>query len=280
MAEIDEARRAALLEQGYTLFPGVLSTEELERLRAVSARLLEERAAEQAWFKTQGSMIPATADASFAELIAHERALGALAALGMDAPAYTNGYVISKPGGSPRLFWHYDWFAWDDPSAFAEAPPQVFAMYYLSDTRRENGCLRVIPGSHRRHDELHDLLKEPHGADLMLMTDPDDVAFSDRPNEADVPVEAGDLIVGDARLLHAAHANGTGARRTLITLWYQPDPQSLPESVRAHLVEKTQGVPDDWPEAARAKVERLHPTYDGEAAPHPRVLYRRQEAHA
>ena len=34
-------------------------------------------------------------------------------------------------------------------------------------------------------------------------------------------VRAGDLIIGDARMLHAAHANTSDARRTVITLWFQ-----------------------------------------------------------
>ena len=38
------------------------------------------------------------------------------------------------------------WF-WDEDVAYAKYPVQLFAMYYLTDTRRENGCLRVIPGS-------------------------------------------------------------------------------------------------------------------------------------
>lgn len=113
-------------------------------------------------------------------------------------------------------------------------------MYYLSDTRHEYGCSRAILGSYWQHDELHDLLKERHRADLMLMTDPDDVAFSDKPNQADVPATAGDLFVGDAGLLHIAHANGTH-----VSLWYQPDPQSLTQSVRARLFAKTKGMPDE-----------------------------------
>ena len=40
-----------------------------------------------------------------------------------------------------------DGWYWDEDVAYAKYPVQLFAMYYLTDTRRENGCLRVIPGS-------------------------------------------------------------------------------------------------------------------------------------
>ena len=36
----------------------------------------------------------------------------------------------------------------------------------------------------------------------------------------DVCVQPGDVILGDARLLHAAHPNHSAERRTGITLWY------------------------------------------------------------
>ena len=81
-------------------------------------------------------------------------------------------------------------------------------------------------------------------------------------------------VIGDARLLHAAHANASNERRTVITLWYQPDFARLPERVQAQMVKKTHAIPDDWPESARAKVRALQPSYNGSAEPYGRDLYR------
>ena len=106
---------------------------------------------------------------------------------------------------------------------FAAVPPQVFLMYYLTDTSRENGCLRVIPGSHTRHNPLHDVLAEPHSEVLGRAESLDRAEFGRRPDEVDVPVRAGELVIGDARLLHASHPNGSDRHRTVLTLWYQPD---------------------------------------------------------
>src|SRR5690606_33776151 len=128
----------------------------------------------------------------------------------------SDGYIISKPPHSPRLFWHYDWFAWEDPRSYEPIPPQVFLMYYLSDTTPMNGCLRVIPGSHREHNPLHDLIDAPHSQTLAQGDHLNSVEFSNRPDEMDVPIKAGDLLLGDARLLHASHANETDERRTLL----------------------------------------------------------------
>ncbi len=267
--------REQLLQDGYCKFEGILSPGTVTALRAASDRLLDALPREQAEkLRAQGSLLPTTGDPLFADLIADPTALKALALLGFRRPTFSDGYVISKPGHSPRLFWHYDWFAWEDPYSFGPQPPQLFAMYYLSDTSRENGCLRVIPGSHVHHNPLHDVLREPHSAILSQARDMSIPEFSTRPDEVDVPVRAGDLLVGDARLLHAAHANETDERRTLITLWYQPELRAMPEPIQAQMAAKVQHAPAWWPQEARDKYSALLATYHGPAEPYGRQLYR------
>ena len=172
------------------------------------------------------------------------------------------------------IFWHYDWFAWDDPTVYLLRPQQVFLMYYLVDTTIENGCLRVIPGSHLQHNELHDNLNNPHSEEISTATHLERTEFSIRPDEIDVPVKAGDLVIGDARLLHASHANCSDQRRTVITLWVQPEFSQLPARVKAQMVAKTQTVPSNWPDTAKKIVTDLHPKYNGPAEPYGRVLYK------
>jgi hypothetical protein len=77
-------------------------------------------------------------------------------------------------------------------------------------------------------------------------------------------------------LLHAAHENTTTDRRTLITLWYQPDFANLPERIQAQMVAKTQKIPGEWPESAKNLLESLLPKYTGSAAPYDRSLYRKR----
>ena len=76
-----------------------------------------------------------------------------LECLGYAECKFSRAYLISKPPQSPQLFWHQDFTAWSgEPRAFDEISPQLFAMFYLVDTTKENGCLRVIPGSHRKRE--------------------------------------------------------------------------------------------------------------------------------
>ena len=86
----------------------------------------------------------------------------------------------------------------------------------MSDTTRENGCLRVIPGTHRKRIPLHDVLPDAHGSEIQAINDLDHPIFMDHPDSVDVPLTSGDLIIADARLLHAAWPNQTAQRRTLV----------------------------------------------------------------
>ena len=264
--------RKELFEQGYTRFPNILSCEQVASLQAVCDAVLSRH--DQSKFVAQGSLLPTTEDPTFADLIAEPKALACLESLGFPNPTFSDGYIISKPGGGGRLFWHYDWFEWEDPRSYENPPPQLFLMYYLTDTNREKGCLRVIPGSHLVENPLHRLLAEPHSA--QLSSGGDGAEFSDRQDETDVPVKAGDLLIGDARLLHAAHANLSTERRTLVTLWYQPDLQSLPEPIQAQMAQKTQVIPETWPQPAKDKLSPLLASerYRGTATPCKRQLWK------
>eukprot|EP01050_Picozoa_sp_SAG11_P020729 SAG11_NODE_3547_length_2377_cov_3.176471_3_plen_110_part_00 len=44
----------------------------------------------------------------------------------------------------------------------------------------------------------------------------------------DVPMKAGDLLLGDSRLLHRTHPNSSTERRTCITLWCECPPRGCP----------------------------------------------------
>jgi hypothetical protein len=269
-----------LLERGYTCVTGVLPADLLDRLRTVTDRMVDDQSEEtRKWVRSQGSMLSVHGDPIFAELITLPAAVDVLRQMGWPNPTFSDGYVISKPPQSPRLFWHYDWFIWEDAYAYTRTdPPQVAFMYYLTDTARANGCLRAIPGSHIAHNPLHDLLVEPHSGALANARDLNNPAFGDRPDETDLPARAGDVMIVDARLLHASHGNQSNDRRTVITLWYQPNFSNMPERIQAHFAKLATPPPAAWPDEARRMLEPMLTStrYRGSAEPYGRQLYRRQ----
>ena len=185
----------------------------LARLREVTDGVIaRQEAAHFERNRAQGSLIRVTEAPIMARLIAYPPMLQALAGLGFPDPKWGSGFIISKPPKSPPLFWHQDARFWNDPISYTPRTIQCFLMIYLVDTTRHNGCLRLIPGSHLKRHRLHDALPDAHTDDLSRADDMTNLAFQRAEGEVDVPVKAGDVVMGSARLLHAAHGNRSDQR--------------------------------------------------------------------
>ena len=266
-ARTDKARQ--LREDGFCVLDGVLTGEDLARTQSLAEKCVADISPEhRAKWRSEGSLVHVGDHPEFADLIAFQPALRAMADLRLDDVRFSSGYVISKPPKGPALFWHQDWWGWNDPLSLTDRICQVFLFYYLTDTRPENGCLRVIPGSHRRRNRLHDLL-DAHSADLATADDATAEAFASSPAEFAVPLRAGDLVIGDARLLHGSYPNASDDERTLITLWYHPGfaARPAPFQTRVWGMHHRAGAdtdpgglgPLEWPEPARGKLRGLTP---------------------
>lgn len=260
------AKRLQLESDGFCILENIIDAQMLAQLKTVTDKMLaRQEAAHFEEKRSQGSLVSVFEDPFMANLVAYPPILAALKRLGFENPKWSSGFVISKPAASPPLFWHQDARFWDDPISYTPQIIQCFLMIYLIDTTPENGCLRLIPGSHLQRHPLHDALPDAHGDQLGRMEDPEHLAFRRAEGEVDVPVKAGDVVMGSARLLHAAHGNRANQRRTNITLWYYPAFDDLPESIRAFLAQKE--IPADWYEQNRDLIEPLRPRYQGDAEP-------------
>ncbi|MCY3864668.1 MAG: phytanoyl-CoA dioxygenase family protein [Chloroflexi bacterium] len=261
-----KAKREQLDLDGYCLLEGIIQDDMLDSLRQATDRALARQDATHfSRNRAQGSLIRVTEEPFMAQLIAYPPMLAALAQLGFADPKWGSGFIISKPPHSPPLFWHQDARFWNDPISYTPRTIQCFLMIYLVDTTPHNGCLRLIPGSHLKRHRLHDALPDAHEDDLSRAADMEHLAFQRAEGEVDVPVKAGDVVMGSARLLHAAHGNRSDQRRTNITLWYYPEFDNLPETIRAYLADTD--WPPDWYERNRELLDPLRPVYEGDAEP-------------
>jgi len=270
--------KSELATQGFTVIPEFLSPRMLEDLRKTSAGILENLSTEhREKFRSTGSLCNFGDHPEYAELVALDEVQDVMTALGYASFKWLAGYLISKPGVAPPLFWHQDWWGWAEGISYEDRPLGLGFMYYLSDTSPENGCLRVIPGTHRKWHELHGL-DEAHGEELGRAKDVDTKPYQSHPDEVAVKVKAGDLVVMDSRLLHSAYANSSGNERSLLTLWYMPDYEAMPAGVRVQFEkifartdldidagESRPVSPLDWPETARSAVANLFPKADAES---------------
>ena len=264
------AERSRLVDQGFCVVPRLLPADLLARLRVVTDRMLDAYTDEQKQRSGgQGSIFAMEhQDPVFSELIALPQTWQALHGLGFPRPRYWSGYVIAKEPHSGPLYWHQDWPFWDNPAAADPLPHQLFLMWYLVDTRPENGCLRLLPRSHRLRCDVHDAIGTGHDDTVRHQDPTTSPAYQCHPAEVDVPVQAGDLVIGDARLLHAAHGNSSDRRRTVITMWYLPRYEELTEPMRAAFQTRLYAPPPtDLPVEELNRIRHLLPDYAGGAEP-------------
>ena len=252
-------KRNELVEMGYTIFPDVMQADFVQELRIWSDNIFA-RLPVDPKLQYQGSDIHVVTERKWKEFEDHEpnertfpdpmcermidlpKQWEVCREIGLEGQTADDIVIIlSKPGYGPPLYWHQDFMRWNDPVAATPWPTRIFLSYYLTDTNQENGCLRVIPGTHLKRIKLHELLPAAHGEDIQAIDDMQHPAFLDHPDAIDLPCKAGDLVIADARILHAAWPNQTDQRRTLLLAWHHvfpfPGPPSwwegdIPEVVR------------------------------------------------
>lgn len=253
-ATVSATREARQLEeQGYCVFPAVYSAELVGQLRSAideggllapdAIAAYEANPFQGIWGLQDLSASSADASRVIPRLLSWEPALAALRQAGVTNPRFTSGYSLSKPGGGPALYWHRDWHYWSsEPESAMPRATQLFLMLYLVDTTPTNGCLKVLPRSHLSRVGLDDLIpvesarahggRNNWGEDLAkepaLANEVQELVAS-WPSSVDVAVKAGDLVIGDSRMFHAAHANCSDKRRTCLTMWYVDWDQCTPE---------------------------------------------------
>jgi ectoine hydroxylase-related dioxygenase (phytanoyl-CoA dioxygenase family) len=224
------AKRQQLTRDGYCVIENVVPQDLLEDLRQETDRLLDSVEHPPHW-TYQGSDLHVNGrdNAVIDRLVKLQSARDALDAMGLHDFRTRSGFIIlSKPPGGPALYWHQDWTHWNDPISAAPWPQYLFLSYYLVDTGIHNGCFQVIPGTHRKRIPLHDHLVTAHAAESYFAPEDDSALFAEQPDAVDVPVKAGSLVIGEGRLLHAARANQSDTRRTLLLGWYDR-PATVPD---------------------------------------------------
>ncbi|MEM7027965.1 MAG: phytanoyl-CoA dioxygenase family protein [Chloroflexota bacterium] len=261
------AKLKQMQEEGYCVLENVADEALLDRTRnCVEAAIAEQDPEKFTNWVAPGTLIDSYNYPGLSGIVGNPTALATLDAIGLPNSKFWKAVIISKPPGGPRLYWHQDCMMWNDPRAYSDFTPMMFLMYYLEDTTRHNGCLRLLPGTHRYRHPLHDM-GEAHTKDINSMADPNDPRFADYPEEIDVPMKAGDLVVGDARMFHATHANQSDQRRTVITIWFHPLYDDLTPEVQSWIHHQFHDRHSSWSADALAEITPVIPNYTGDVAP-------------
>ena len=142
--------------------------------------------------------------------------------------------IFAKDGGDPRyVSWHQD-------SAYfgLSEHEEVTAWVGLTDANEENGCLRVLPGSHVGPDYRHEETYAEHN----MLAKGQSLVGIDESKAVSMPVRAGQFSLHQERTAHSSLPNRSGERRIGFAFFYIPTHvRSLKRRGRATLV---RGVDD------------------------------------
>ena len=229
--ELALEKREQMLRDGFCVVENVVTEAFLQELRDETERLIADHE-EPADLVYQGQHIVVKSEENpvIERLLGWEPSYRALEELGFgDFRTAGSIIILTKEPNGPPLYWHQDWMEWNDPISAAPWPQTIFLNYYLTDTSVDNGCLKLIPGSHRRRIPLHDELVPAHEQGARFIEENHPIMFGDDPEQVYVPVKAGSLVLADARILHAAGRNRTDERRTLVLGWHKRPMDTVPE---------------------------------------------------
>ncbi|WP_186762682.1 phytanoyl-CoA dioxygenase family protein [Lentzea tibetensis] len=134
--------------------------------------------------------------------------------IGPDIALFSSHFICKPAGDGKSVPWHQDAYFWRD--AIEPAAAAVTVWLAIDPSSRENGCMRVIPGSHLRNDTKYADLQ---GEDSLFDKQ---IAAVDESASVDVELRPGQCSVHAATLVHGSTANRSTNRRCGYTMRYMP----------------------------------------------------------
>jgi phytanoyl-CoA hydroxylase len=245
-----EEQKAHYEEQGYLVFPEFLSAEELATLRAALQEVLSEAEGLQAstdkfsltqtdsgGWSVRRIFNPTLHHQAFYDLVSHPRILDTVENLiGPDIQLHHAKINLKPPSNREARFeWHQDY------PFFPHTNFDLLAvMIYFDDSTEENGCLTIVPGSHKLGLRNHLFAKD--GAFSSQLEDKR--VLDDPARWLKVPVPAGGMELHHCNMLHSSTANrGTRPRSAMVIQYRAADNAELGGSKdRAHNGLQLRGV--------------------------------------
>ncbi len=203
--------RAGFDRAGYVAGLPALSAAEVERYRTALIELYDRLDADLQRYVIN---LHAVLDWA-AELGRHERILDAVAALaGPDLFLWKSKAFVKFPGPG-HVAWHQDLPHWNLVPA-----QSATAWVALTDVSEENGCVRVIPGSHRRGSRAAAAAAEAHS--LLSAGLRFEVGADEERQAAPILLRAGEFSIHDGMIVHGSGPNRAAAPRIGIAFVYVP----------------------------------------------------------
>lgn len=214
--EITPKQHQEFEEQGYTLLKEVFTRAEMDELAKYIEEFVERherRLREQGGTEgiSRAGEIAFTAflaeqDENIREFVTRPEFVSiATQFLGPDVDLYWNQSVFKGPEGKKEFPWHQD-----DGYTPVEPSPYLTLWLAVNDATEENGCISVLPGSHKRGLVPH------HPSPIGLVCYDSDV-----PDQGvRVPVPAGSIAAFSSLTFHKSGPNHTEGWRKAYVIQY------------------------------------------------------------
>ena len=198
-------------EKGFVLLPGLFSEAEAGAFKAESHRILQTHTAHAGVFVGL-----AANSALFRDLARDPRLLDPLEAiLGPDLEFLSDKAVFKSATTTTASPWHQDWPYW-------EGQHKISIWIALDPATPENGCLKMLPGSHRQSVAHTGTAQAGEGFSHRLRAD-----AVDESQAVVLPCAPGDAVFFHDLTLHASFPNTSGKDRWSLISTYRS--ASLPD---------------------------------------------------
>lgn len=209
-ANLTATQAAQFREQGYLAPVPALSTRESAELLALlnEAQTRPGPARDREYYK------PHLVYPWLCALVSHPAILDAVESLlGPDLFVWGSAFFIKNPGDPKVIHWHQDSVHYG-----LEPEEAVTAWVALADSTAENGCLRVIPGSHRAGTVNHDALDSHPGTLFRGAV----ARGADAARAVDLELRAGQMSLHHLCTIHGSRGNPSARRRVGYAIRYVP----------------------------------------------------------
>ena len=232
-----EDNGAAYREQGYVLVPGVFDAREVDEMREGIERILArvsgtEHDRDHTWrgnlpedelrtLQLKGFHDLQYHDAAFTRMVSHPRLVGVLTKLiGPNVQLHHTKMLVKPPErGAPfPMHQDYPYFPHTRHSVLA-------ASIHLDDTDLDNGCLHVVPGSHKLGPLVATGASKDVGDEYPLASG------------TPCPARAGDVLFFNYLTIHGSGVNRSDrVRRNVLAQFRDPaDPPLVADGVEEHV---------------------------------------------
>lgn len=125
--------------------------------------------------------------------------------LGPDLLVHSSLILCKHPYDPGYVAWHQD-----GTYSGLHATPTVSAWIALTESHSENGCMRVVPGSHQLPMLPHENLSAPHN----LLGHGEEIQREvDEAEAVDVVLGPGEMSLHHNNIIHGSRANSSGTKR-------------------------------------------------------------------